>query len=202
MMPSSSVHTDQSFAHYLHMLSRETEILGQEITLLCSGMSGQRFNWKPAPASWSIGQCVQHLVVFNTLYFASIEQSVEKARRKYTARSLKSAQGTYKAGTIGGFLIRMMYPGALKVRTPQAFQPSHSDIPHTALRDFSSAQQQLAGILRKCADINLNRTRVASPAAGLLRFRLGDILTILVRHERRHFDQMKRLAAHPLFPRD
>ena len=30
---------------------------------LAAGLSHQQFNWRPNPASWSIGQCLSHLNV-------------------------------------------------------------------------------------------------------------------------------------------
>ncbi len=189
-----------SFSQHLHTLRQKAEALGQEIASLCGNMTPEQFNWKPSPDSWSVGQCVHHLIVFNTSYFTSLDKSIERARRKYTESGLEPAHGAYKAGMLGAFLIRMMHPGTLKVRTPQPFRPSQSDIPLSALRDFSTAQQHLSEILLRAADINLNRTRVASPAAGLLRFRLGDILAILLLHERRHMEQIRKITTHASFP--
>ena len=194
------VPTDQTFTRYLHLLAEEAESLEGELSSLCSDLDTEQFNWQPAAGSWSIGQCIRHLTIFNRQYFTSIDKSVEKARRKYVERALTRAAGLYKPGLLGGFLMRMMYPARLKVRTPQSFEPSHSDIPLSALRDFASAQRHMTHILRNAGDLDLNRVRVASPAAGLLRFRLGDILTILLLHERRHLEQMQRIINQEEFP--
>src|SRR4249920_3900263 len=42
-----------------------------------SGISADQLNWKPSPGSWSIGQCLDHLVVSDSSYFSILKKVVD-----------------------------------------------------------------------------------------------------------------------------
>lgn len=44
---------------------------------LANGLTIEQLNWRPSPDEWSIGQCLQHLLVFNQLYIAAISRALD-----------------------------------------------------------------------------------------------------------------------------
>ena len=46
-------------------------------------LSATQLNWKPHPESWSIGQCLDHLITTNNTYFPMLEQ-IAQGKRKPT----------------------------------------------------------------------------------------------------------------------
>ena len=47
---------------------------GERVKTEFSKLSLQQLNWKPAPDKWSIGQCLDHLIVSNSSYFPVFER--------------------------------------------------------------------------------------------------------------------------------
>src|SRR6516164_4689892 len=39
---------------------------------LLAGLSNEQLNWQPAPGSWSVGQCLEHLCIMNEVYLPPI----------------------------------------------------------------------------------------------------------------------------------
>ena len=39
-------------------------------------LSSTQLNWKPDPKSWSVGQCIDHVIVTNELYFSIFASTV------------------------------------------------------------------------------------------------------------------------------
>jgi uncharacterized damage-inducible protein DinB len=42
-----------------------------------SNISLQQLNWKPSPESWSIAQCLEHLVISHTVYFPALQKVID-----------------------------------------------------------------------------------------------------------------------------
>ena len=47
----------------LQTIVGETELLNDSARQLVTGLNDEQLNWKPAPDSWSIAQCLDHLAV-------------------------------------------------------------------------------------------------------------------------------------------
>lgn len=182
-------------ADYIKALQQETELLSREITSLCGTMSVQQLNWKLSVESWSIAQCVKHLEEFNRQYLSSVQNSLLRTRTSNSSTVL------YKPGAIGALIMRMVYPGKVKAPAPQQFRPVQSGLPLSVLQEFATVQQQIVELLDTAPKLDLKHIRVASPVTALLRIRLGDVLALLLLHERRHLEQMQRVAHHTQFPR-
>src|SRR6516225_3059972 len=60
-------------AEYIAELKRQ----GREASTLTSGLTESSLNWQPNPQSWSIGQCLDHLVRTNEAALAAMRATVE-----------------------------------------------------------------------------------------------------------------------------
>src|SRR5687767_2112047 len=43
-------------------------------------VTDEQFHWKPDGRRWSIGECLDHLALINTMYIAAVRTGVDKAR--------------------------------------------------------------------------------------------------------------------------
>jgi len=169
--------------------------LTEEVRAGFEGLSPDALAWKPAPDSWSVGECLVHLARINGLYRERLEQALAKARRRGT-KATRPLRGRW----FGRWFTRAVGPMGRSVRTPPIFRPRREVVEAGAMRAFLDEQDALRELVISARGLDLDAVRVVSPASPLFRFRASDALRILVEHEKRHLAQADRVVASPGFP--
>ena len=59
---------------YLSECITRIERTSQEASEIFGGLNGTQLNWKPNPDKWSVGQCLDHLIVSNSQYFPIFDE--------------------------------------------------------------------------------------------------------------------------------
>ncbi len=154
------------------------------------GLTVEQLNWKPSEKSWSVAQCLDHLITINSLYFPVFENL-----RTATLPNTFLERVSPLSGFFGRTLIKAMSPeNPKKMKTSKKAYPSASDIDAGIVERFEEHNRELAGRIEKISpEIDLSRI-ITSPLAGFVTYSLDDCLTMLVVHERRHVLQAKRVA--------
>ncbi len=179
---------------YVEGLMRRSEEAEARALDLVRSFSQDQFNWKPGPDRWSVGQCLDHLLTANRLYLVRIRAVLPGARAADRGRP-------FRPGPVGSRFARSLGSNATrKQRTPRTFAPSASTLPVELAREFAAQQAELRDVMSRSLTVDLTRTRVASPVSRLIRFRLGDILMLLVNHQERHLNQAERVTRAEGFP--
>src|SRR5215813_1774027 len=62
---------------FIQQMLQKGKAAGEKAKAEFSNITLPQLNWKPAPDSWSIGQCLDHLVVADCLYFPTFKQIAE-----------------------------------------------------------------------------------------------------------------------------
>src|SRR5262245_48548207 len=102
-------------------------------------LSRDQLNWKPSPEKWSIAQCLDHLMSANGAYFPVFEDLL-KGRKQTTFWE----QLPWLPGVWGKFLIKAVSPESpRKIKAPQVFAPSVSDIDGEIVSRFADQQNQV-----------------------------------------------------------
>jgi hypothetical protein len=157
----------------------------------------QQLNWKPNAQGWSIGQCVDHLINTNTPYFPAIEAIVNGEKSSTIWQKLP-----FFPGFFGRFIINAANPeNARKVKVPPAFKPSSSAIDGEIVARFIASQLQLTELMKATLGMPLERIIITSPVASVITYSLMDAYTIMALHNRRHFNQAKRVMETHGFPK-
>lgn len=160
-------------------------------------LSKEQLNWKPSSESWSIGQCLDHLITINRLYFPLFE-SLTTGQTRPTLWERHSPL----SGFLGKTLIRSLSPEqSKKTKTSPKAEPSVSVIDAEIVDRFVQHQTELIGHLRAIPQsVDLKRTIITSPLLRWVTYSLDDCMTILVVHEKRHFLQAQRVMEAAGFP--
>lgn len=160
-------------------------------------LSSGQLNWKPAPKSWSIAQCFDHLITTHSLYFPLFDKLADGTPsptfwEKYSPLS----------GFFGRFLIRSLRPeNAKPMKTTSKALPSSSKIGGDIIGRYCRHQEQLIAAIEKIpADVDPRKTMVTSPLMGLVTYSLDDCYEIIAVHGPRHFNQAKRVMENAGFP--
>jgi hypothetical protein len=177
---------------------RDLNDVTRDVHAAFGGLSGEQLNWKPAPASWSVAQCLDHLIRINRLYFPLLE-SLARGEMKPTLWERMSPF----SGLFGRVLIRSVSPQTTrKMKTTAKAEPSASTIDDNIVQRFAQHQDVLTGHLRRVPPDTNGGTIITSPLLGVVTYSLDDCITIVVNHEQRHVQQAKRVVANETFPRD
>jgi len=181
----------------LDRLVEELGAITTEAREVFGALDAAQLNWKPSAERWSVGQCFDHLIRTNSTFFADMR---------------RVASGAYKGSAwarvspLSGFFARMILRSldpvrGRKTKAPRVFEPAKSDVDANVMGEFASHQEELVRLMRATAGVDLRRTMVTSPVAAVATYSLLDAYRIVVAHERKHFEQARRVAEDGRFPR-
>lgn len=180
----------QSLVGDLESISEDTQAIFGELSVV-------QLNWTPTAESWSVAQCYDHLIRINRLYFPLFE----KMEAGPVSNTFWEKYSPF-SGFFGRYLIKVLSPDySKKVKTSKQAYPSASEIDGGIIEHFRDHQRQFIEHIGKLSpELNLEKTVLTSPLIGFVTYSLNDCLTMLVVHERRHFEQAKRVMDTQSFP--
>lgn len=172
------------------------EQFSREVEAQLGGLSVAQLNWKPNPEEWSLGQCLDHLIVTNTSYFEPLERLLAGKKTTTLWERLPVAPALF-----GRLLISSLKPERhQKVRTVKVFEPTTSAVDLRILPTFARQQARLVDLMHACASLDATRIIITSPAATFITYSLLDAFRIIVVHEQHHFAQTTHILSLPDFP--
>lgn len=183
----------------LEAIRGELRAAGHAARELASGLGEAALWWRPAPDRWSIGECLDHLVLTGEAYLPVLDETIEDGRRRG-----RTAPGPYRRTLVGRWLPRLLEPPpGLRIAAPREIRPPgpSPDGPRpNPLPAFLELRGRLEERLDAAAGLDLGRLGMASPFYGWIRFDLGSAFRILAAHERRHLWQARQVLEADGFP--
>lgn len=159
-------------------------------------LSTEQLNWKPADHKWSIGQCLDHLVISNCAYFP-VFNNIISGNHKMTFWEKWSPF----TGFWGHVLAEQMQEKAKKkLNAPKIFLPDEHRINAGILERFYKHQDSLLNYMDKCRHIDIDKTHISSPVSKFITYNLRKTFLILIPHEHRHINQAIALKSAKNFP--
>lgn len=155
-----------------------------------------QLNWRPAATSWSVGQCLDHLLTVNREMFKSIDAAMDGSRPPTVWQRLPILPGVF-----GSMLIKSQMPEAKrKFTAPRKAVPSASAIDPRIVERFIAYQHDAATRIRSFDGRDVARIIMVSPFVSFITYSVLDGCRLIVTHERRHFEQARRVTQAPGFP--
>lgn len=167
---------------------------------IVESVSATQADWKPAPKSWSINECLEHMNIAMATYLDRMAPAIERARNAGLTGAEPYGRGTWPGRYILGVLNKP--PGTSRVPAPRIWKPSASNFEKAKqLARFNELSERLRGIASLADGLPLGRVKVASPASRLIRVTLAQAFEILGLHNVRHTAQLERVTTKPGFPK-
>jgi hypothetical protein len=161
-----------------------------------SGLTHAQLNWKPSPESWSIGQCLDHLIISDCTYFPVLRSIMNK---QYEMSRWE--KWSPFSGFLGKMLANQLQENAVKkLNAPRMFLPAESNIDPGVLDRFHKHLDTLRNCITGCQHADLDKTHITSPAIKFVTFSLRNAITILAQHEHRHINQAISVKNAKQFP--
>lgn len=146
----------------------------------------------PAPGSWSVIQCLDHLNGYGDFYLPHLERALQHLDRRPIPG--------FRSGWLGAYFANAMEPDSAgkpksKMKAFAKHVPAPQPDARKVLRTFLEQQDTLLRLMERGAAANLNRRVVPLSIAAWLRLKTGDVFRFLIAHNRRHLAQAGRALA-------
>jgi hypothetical protein len=163
---------------------------------LMAGLTDEQLNWQPAPGSWSVGQCLEHLCITNEAYLPAIGAAL---RGTPDAPAEDITPGWFGRW----FLRKFVEPSneSKRVGAPAKIRPG-TRVGLSVLNRLLASNQACRELIGKTRTKDVNSIRFRNPFLPGIRFTVGTGLQIVASHERRHLKQAERVRESVSFPKD
>lgn len=169
---------------------------GEKVKAEFSNLTPAQLNWKPGEESWSIGQCLDHLIVSDCAYFPVLKKITEGNFRE------SFWENWSPFGWLFGKIMvsQVQEKPRRKLNAPKIFYPDESNIDPGIFERFHKHLDSLAEYISDCRMVDIDKTHITSPAAKFVTYSLRNAIRLLVQHEHRHINQAIRVKSHKGFP--
>jgi hypothetical protein len=184
------------YQEFLHNCVQELSLIPETVQEEFSYLSEKQLNWQPNPKSWSILQCLYHLIVSDATY----DEVFKKILNKYPKNSVNKE---VKFSWLGKWLINSINPQNVnKLSAPKKFQiPKSSNLSkEDVLKNYLERVEILKNYFIDFQGLDLNTIYLSSPALWILRYNLSACIQILTYHHLRHNLQAMKVKQNTKFP--
>lgn len=169
---------------------------GERIQGEFSSLSLKQINWKSSADKWSIAQCLDHLVVADSLYFSVFGQ-IAAGQHKMSWWERWSPFSNF----FGKFFIRhLQETPKRKMKTTPVFFPASGAIDDGIMQRFYTHLDKMINLIDACRHADLDKTIISSPQTRIITYSLRDVFTFLTSHLHRHIGQAMRVKESDSFP--
>lgn len=172
------------------MTIKELSKTQDRLTSTVAGLSEAQLNFKAAPESWSVAECVEHLAISEGMLGRMLQGALKTPANPAMRDSVQISDEK---------LLGMITTRHQKVKTREAFEPSGKFGSHEeTVIEFTAKRQAHIEYVKNTEDDLRNHY-------GKLPFGTIDgvqILLFMSGHTERHVQQMEEVMAHADFPKE
>jgi len=186
------------------MVNNETSKLCAELEQISAaaentfrGLNSEQINWKPNADGWSVGQCFEHLIKTNELFYDELDKIAAGSRTNSVLETYSPLSGLF-----GNLLISSLKKDARKFKAPSPKIVPPSEIDANIVEIFAAHQSELIGKIKRTETADWQKTKVTSPFMKLVTYKLSDGYQVIVEHEKRHVRQAERVIQTEGFPQN
>jgi hypothetical protein len=160
-------------------------------------LDGRQLNWRPGATSWSVAQCFDHLINANREMCRAMTLAGDPAGPRTIWQRLPFVPGFF-----GRVLVRSQAPTATrKFTAPKTATPSASEIDANVLDRFAAGHREVAALAGTFSSRDPARIVMVSPFVRFITYSVLDGFRLIAAHERRHYEQARRVLQAAAFPR-
>jgi hypothetical protein len=180
----------------ISQITSELSAVARDVQSTFGSFSREQLNWKPAADSWSVAQCLDHIIKTNHEFDEEFEKLAAGTRKNSFWENYSPF-----SGMAGRFLVGVIKNDSKKAKAPTPRIVPPSDIEGDIVGKFVEDLSAVSAKVQACAGADRQKTVVTSPFLKVFTYKLDDALTVLVEHAKRHVRQAKRVTQSEGFPR-
>ena len=174
----------------------EMQKVAEDARTSFGSLSIEQLNWKPAEKSWSVAQCLEHLILTNREFYSEFDRLATGNRQNSFWENWSPF-----TGFVGRFLVKAVTEDSKKAKAPSKKIVPPSEIPADIVDQFERNVAEVNEKINACAGADRSKTVVTSPFLSFMTYRLDDAYSVLVEHSKRHIRQAKRVTEAEGFPK-
>ena len=180
----------------LSEVQAEAEAITRDVQSYFGQLNAEQLNWKPDAPSWSVAQCLEHLINANREMCVPFDEIISE-RKKTTRWERMPLLPRF----FGKLMVKSVSPDARqKLKAPAKIQPTVSAVDAQIVNRFVENQGELIGRLTTLDNFFVERIVMTSPFLKLITYSVLDACRLIVAHERRHLAQAQRVMETAGFP--
>lgn len=174
---------------------------GEKVKNEFSNITPQQLNWKPGEESWSIGQCLDHLIIADCAYFPTLKKITEGNSDPDGYRESFWENWSPFGWLFGKIMVsQVQEKPRRKLNAPKIFRPAESKIDFGIFERFHKHIDSLIEYINDCRTVDPDKTHITSPVSKFVTYSLRNAITLLIQHEHRHINQAIRVKNSKGFP--
>ncbi len=177
-------------------LISELENILAEIQKTFGNLSPAQINWKQSAESWSVGQCFEHLIKTNEMFYDEIAKIADGTRKSSFLEKYSPLSGFF-----GNLMVNSLKKDERKFKAPSRKIVPPSEIDPNIVEIFAAHQAELIGKIKSVETADWQKIKITSPFMKLITYKLADGFRVIVEHEQRHFRQAERVLQGESFPK-
>lgn len=158
---------------------------------IIDGLSAVQGTWRPAPGSWCVSECLDHLATSGRVYLDAMQGTASIGRARGRTRTRPA-----RPGWIGRAFVNMLEPPPKwwsRLQSPSKIRPLTAPPLAPALAHFLESQANVRTFIHATADLDLATLLFPNPFVSGIRFSLATGLHVITAHNRRHLLQAQRV---------
>jgi hypothetical protein len=160
-------------------------VIEADLNQLDLALTEAQFHAPPRSGGWSVGYCVDHLVLTGHEFLAKWSSALQEAVVENGHRNT-----TYQYSWWQRRILSLAEPPyKLKTKTKQSFLPCSRRPREETIRRFLSMHQDFERTVSGSRGLDMQRTKVQSPFVSWIWYPLGFSFDLALAHERRHLWQ-------------
>ena len=162
-----------------------TAAIEADLRRLMADLTEAQFHAPPRLGGWSVGHCVEHLILTGKAFLPRWDAALRQARGEDRRPVQKFPYGWWQRAAL-----RLAEdPTRLKRRTAAECSPyARFSIEDTLMR-FLGMHRQFTRRVVGAGELDVRRIKVKSPFSPFMRYTLGFSFDLVLAHERRHLRQ-------------
>ena len=174
-------------------LADEFAAIARDTPAVFGRYDAAQLNWQPGPGRWSIAQCFEHLVKTNHEMAGAMARAVAAPPTIWQRLPLWPS-------LMGRLLVSSQTPdGRRKFKAHPSATPAASNIDPEILARFVAWQDTGISAVRSLGTEDARRI-IVSPFLAQITYSVLDAWRLIAAHQRRHFEQARRVTEDPQFP--
>jgi hypothetical protein len=178
-------------------LLSELQVISDDAQKTFGNFSAEQINWKPGADGWSVGQCFEHLIKTNELFYDELEKIAAGSRRNSFLENYSPLSSFF-----GNLLVNSLKKDERKFKAPSQKIVPPSEIDANIVEIFAAHQAELIGKIKSTENSDWQKIKITSPFMKLMTYKLTDGFQVIVEHEKRHVRQAARVTKTTGFPNE
>jgi hypothetical protein len=180
----------------IESICNELQSIDKEVRERFGNLSAVQLNWRPAEDSWSVAQCLEHLVLTNKMFFRELDSMIERGRPNTFWENWSPLTGIFTK-----LYFWYIKNDRTKVKAPVKKIVPASDVAPDVVDRFTGTQSEFIEKLKAVGDEKASKSVLTSPFLKVVTYKFCDGILILGEHERRHIRQALRVMNTEGFPK-